>query len=113
LNAKEGEKESDDTFSGSDADDESDGDEWVDVVHSEDEKDVSKADEEEPTKDAQEEALQRLEKAKDLLYNQVLTDEDFKKMEKLQMQKDLVAAKKGSSKKRKQNDLDATLASQV
>lgn len=51
--------------------------------------------------------------AMELIQTQLLTDEDFKKMEKLQMQKQIVGAKKGSAKKRKASEALDNVAKQM
>jgi len=56
---------------------------------------------------------ERRMKALELIQTQILTDEDFKKMEKLQMQKQIVGAKKGSAKKRKASEAIDNVSKQI
>lgn len=120
----------------SDEDDDSgdDGEEWVNVSHSEDEGESDDDAEEEETSDkdgednkddkveniSEENAVKtaidpavRKEMAKDLISSTILTDEDFKKMEKLQMQKEIVGVRKGSAKKRKASEALDVVAGQI
>jgi len=97
--------ESDSDWKGSD-DEESeddDGEEWVDVSHSEDEQ-KSGDEEEDGEKEAQGLSMdpqRRRDLAAQVSLNTILTDEDFKKIETLQLQKEVLSARKGSAKKRK------------
>lgn len=52
-------------------------------------------------------------KALELIQTQILSDEDFKRMEKLQMQKQVVGARKGSAKKRKASDAMTSVSKQM
>ncbi|CAL8111419.1 unnamed protein product [Orchesella dallaii] len=56
---------------------------------------------------------ERRMKALELIQTQILTDEDFKRMEKLQMQKQIVGAKKGSAKKRKASEAIDNVSKQI
>jgi protein SDA1 len=124
-------------------DDDGDTDEeWVDVSHSEneegesdeevegeeedeeedigsgeedenDDKEESKKGKEKKEKAPEMDPLDRLALAKELISTTILTDEDFKKMEKLQMQKEIVGARKGSAKKRKASEAFDNTAAQV
>jgi len=102
----------------SDDDDAESGEEWVNVSHSEgedeeeeeeeenddDEKEANEGEDEEKVEKEVMDPMARHELAKELISTTFLTDEDFKKMEKLQMQKELVSVKKGSAKKRKASE---------
>ena len=112
-----------------DEDDDSDDGEWVDVDHSSDEDaDVDEGEEEGEGEEEDEESKDKessdadvkidpaelRKQAKEVAMSRILTDEDFKRMETLQMQKELVGAKRGSAKKRKASDSVATVqAAQV
>ncbi len=95
-----------------DGEDESDddGEEWVNVSHSsEDEKSGG---EEEGGEEKEKQGLTldpkvRKELAAQVSLSTILTDEDFKKIEALQLQKEVLSARKGSAKKRKATDRDA------
>jgi len=55
-----------------------------------------------------------LKQAREIAETTILTDADFHKMETLQLQKELVGAKKGSAKKRKATDsINTVIAAQV
>ena len=119
-------------FQGEDLEeDEEDGDsddgEWVDVDHSSDE-DEGDGDGEEEDEDEDEESKDKegsdanvkidpaelRKQASEVAMSRILTDEDYKRMETLQMQKELVGAKRGSAKKRKASDsVAAVQAAQV
>ncbi|CAG7831059.1 unnamed protein product [Allacma fusca] len=104
---------------GEDNDDSSDG-EWVDVDQSDDDDGKSDIEDDKTIEDENNtdapppDPLEQRKQALEIAMTRVLTDEDFRKMETLQMQKEIVGAKKGSAKKRKATDSLATVtAAQV
>jgi protein SDA1 len=107
----------DDDDDDEDSDDGGDNDgEWQNVSHSEDDDEADENEEENDETNSNKPELDpatRKEMAKELLSSTILTDEDFKKMEKLQMQKEVVGVKKGSAKKRKASEALEVVAAQV
>jgi len=77
-----------------------DGEEWVNVSHSEGEENVPEDGKAGVTMDPK----VRQDLASQVSLSKILTDEDFKKIETLQLQKEVVSARKGSAKKRKATD---------
>lgn len=114
INMSDSENEGDDASGNEEADEESgddDEEEEEDGEQTEDgvEKEVKKGKKKENSKEKEDAAEEmdpqtRRLKAMELIQTQLLTDEDFKRMEKLQMQKQVVGAKKGSAKKRKASE---------
>ena len=88
-----------------------DGEEWVNVSHSEDEAKSGDEDAENGEKEKQGLSMDpqvRKDLASQVSLSTILTDEDFKKIETLQLQKEILSARKGSAKKRKASDIDPT-----
>ncbi|ODM97594.1 Protein SDA1 [Orchesella cincta] len=75
-------------------------------------KNPKKKSKKEPEEEGLDPQARRL-KALELIQTQILTDEDFKRMEKLQMQKQVVGAKKGSAKKRKASEAIDHVSKQI
>jgi len=100
---KEEKSESDSAWEDEDDEDESSdgGEDWVNVSHSEDEEEENDG---ESKGGVTLDPAVRKGLAAMVTESRILTDEDFKKIETLQLQKEVLSARKGSAKKRKATD---------